>query len=53
MPEKVWVFDEYQQGQTSVDAKEYIAFNVLTYDKASSFSGSITSYKAANEYLNT
>ena len=46
MPERYWILDDYAALTSSIDAKEVIAFNELTYKKAHSFSSSndVTNY---------
>lgn len=37
MPERYWIFDDYAALKSSVDAKEVLAFNEITYKKAQTF----------------
>lgn len=37
MPERYWIFDDYASLTSSIDSKEVIAFNEITYKKAQSF----------------
>ena len=36
-PERYWIFDDYAALKSSVDAKEVLAFNEITYKKAQTF----------------
>ena len=46
MPERYWIFDDYSALTSSVDAKEVLAFNEITFKKARTFNSAndITNY---------
>ena len=37
MPERYWIFDDYASLTSSIDSKEVIAFNEITYKRANNF----------------
>lgn len=49
MPERYWILDDYAVMTSSIDSKEVIAFNVMTYQKR----GSLLNLYDANSYFNS